>query len=237
MQIVTYAVSLPLWLTLYLSTASSITSSGSNLPSALDSDSIPACVILGFFVPAILSAIPLSESQTTNRKLGYMALWQMFPLWTGLLHQFARNLLPLLGVSQYTSAVTQQRTSKAIRRFYMTALLIATSTRCASLVVKLGTDYSTSMLTVLPVSLPSPFRISAFKTLEEGIAEFLAYDEIIGSFSLVIWAIFDLGKLLVNQDLVQQLQVLGGLLVAFFFAGPAGLILGTRWARDELLGL
>ena len=202
-------------------------------PSNLDCFSIVMSIIVGFVIPAALSTLPLSSSLTANDKLGYMAVWQVFPLWTGLIHQLLRILLP---VFSSTGPFEAHSTTKANKMFYSLALILAAGSRCLGKITELYMGSTGSIFQVSSMRFSPHPPASKFKTLEEGIGSFLAWDETLGSLSAVIWAFYELGSVATLPSFYQQVQYAGILAMLYVIAGPAGVLVATRWITDNIRG-
>ena len=202
-------------------------------PSNLDCFSIVISIVLGFILPAVLSALPLSNSLTANDKLGYMAMWQVFPLWTGSIHQLLRILLPIFSS---TGPFAAHSATKANKTFYSFALILAAASRCLGKLTELYIGSPSRIFQISSMRFSPRAPASKFKTLEEGIGSFLAWDETLGSLSAVLWAFYELGSVATWPSLFQQVQYVGMLAVLYVLAGPAGVVVATRWITDNIRG-
>lgn len=245
-QNATYAVVVPLYLIIYLST-SPLVSSRHVADFLLDSHvvtAVPVSIGLGYVVPAILMSLPAPSIVTFEQKQTFIAIWQAFPLWVAsfqaVLPTFTALLLPSRAVPYKTS-----HASNALRQVYLMLLVLAGIGQISTLTLLATSQWFPNLFAsefrgvfnlynvVVPVATSPSFKMSS---IGSGAFMLLQYDELIGSTSMVLFTtvlyVFTAQKVGSLQN-IRSLVARG--LAAGILTGPLGYAVACIWARDELI--
>ncbi len=243
-----YAIVVPLYLIMYLSTSPLMSSKckGNFLIDTSDTAAIPISIALGYVAPAILMSLPAPSVIDFQQKQTFMAIWQMFPLWVAIL----QAVLPYL-----TAAFLQDRTLssksshsfelKVLRYIYVMLLVVAgigqTSTATLIAASKWFPDVFApgfkGIFDFHKVFVPAAIYPSAMMpSIGSGALMLLQYDELIGSTSMALFAtvmyISACQGIKTSRSVVSL--VFQGLAIAIV-TGPLGFAVACIWARDEII--
>jgi hypothetical protein len=262
MQNVTFAVTVPLYLALHLLTSpaslaltprdAAASSPATNLLlSSLEVWVLPISVSLGCVLLEVLAGRTFLAPETRQT---FLALWQVFPLCTYLIQRMLTATLAALFPRSYNGAVyhsTAERDAgllRALRSTYAFAFCGAAVSHIAAWTLSLESVLlpdlfhpditSASLLHPRRVfAPPSPVDLTPPRDLAEGFHRLLLFDEYIGSFAFVVWALV-INRFAYTTSLrawAAHLRLLVTVAVLTLFSGPAGAAVWLVWQRDELV--
>ncbi|KAL8715780.1 MAG: hypothetical protein Q9220_000447 [cf. Caloplaca sp. 1 TL-2023] len=237
------AVLIPLYFALHLSTSPTVSSRKQCdlLPDSFRLSYLPFSITIGLILPSVLVALPAPTVLTYESKQVCMAIWQMFPLWVGLL----QGMMPL--ISSYISGAPgpengSERTIDHMRTIYamlMTVAMVSRISTCtiafsAILFPSLFAPRVAHLLTPMAVFVPRAATPSVkVPSIAAGAFQFLQYDEMVGESATVVWS----AALCVSgtgrksfSGWMKSIAI--GILIASL-AGPQGFAIAAVWARDE----
>lgn len=243
-----YAVIVPLYLIIYLSTSPLVSSKQAShyQVDAADSATIPISMALGYILPTVLMSLPAPSVINFDQKQIFMAIWQMFPLWVAVLQTILPHLIVTSTKSQVTTASQIHKNElRSLRRLYVILLVVAgigqvsTFTLLATFKWFPGLFASefTGVINSTNVFVPRAMSPSTkMPSIGAGAHILLQYDELIGSISMALFTtvlyihIYRITKVYNTWTT----QVLGGI-AALVLTGPLGYAVACTWARDELI--
>lgn len=247
-QNVAYAVMLPIYLIVYLSTSPLLASKGVSdfLVDSADIAAIPISMVLGYVIPAIIMCLPAPSAIGFERKQNWMAVWQPFPVWVAIFQAVLPYLMPVLGLGQKASSTPSSKQSlKSLRPLYIGLIIVAGIGQVSTITLVATSKWFPSLFAPKfrgvfnpsQVFLPAAVTPSAqMSTIGSGVHLFLQYDETVGStamaiFTTVMYALkYQTSKRSANvASLVAQ-----GLAIATL-TGPLGYAVACIWARDEMV--
>ena len=248
MQKVSFAVTMPIYGAIHLSTSPTLSSHTSSdfLCDVSELASIPLSMLIGYIVPAILLALPSPSVLGFDPKQALMATWQVFPIWVGLVQQILPFILSRCGVAvkhpTYHKHTSRQWISTArivyiVLFFFAGAVHISTLTLTASSaffpgLYKVEHPFNLSMV-FLPASISPSVKISS---IGSGALQLLQYDFFVGSLAFSIWASTLLLRTEGNDNFVWRwLTQMFGFILTTALVGPFGYAIACIWHRDELV--
>lgn len=243
-QLMTYAVSAPLFLGLQLLTSNvSFNPTARNLavPTAVV-NAIPAVFILAFIVPTFSMLLPAPGTVTFDQKQILIALWQPWPAYVSF-------LLTLVSVTSSSSRSSESpsKLRKSLRSAYTFALshaalnhIIAWSISLATVInpVMFSPDYRHSLHPSEVFTPRFPFLSADLrvKSVGEGIHIFLQWDFLIGSSAVLLWAV--IANVLAHRKIegeVGWFNFTCKVATSLALTGPIGTAVRLVWERDELV--
>lgn len=196
MQTIAYAVTMPVYLALYISTSPLLSPTAASLSlSSAEAAGLPLSMIFGLIVPAILFCLPAPSVVSFDQKQILMSFWQGFPLWVSLAHQVWKRTIPLLFPKFSTS--TKANNTLAIRLAYSFGLIVASVARVSTLTLSFASILIPNLYapefaaTLTPWKVFFPMAITPatkMPSLGAGFLLLLQYDQLVGSTSVLIWA-------------------------------------------------
>lgn len=245
-----YAVMIPIYLIIYLSTSPLILSRhvGDFVADNAAIAALPISMALGYVIPAILMSLPAPSVITFEHKQVFMAIWQMFPLWVAILQAG----LPYLRANFIETPTQSVRSSRmphlSSMRLLYTALLVVAGIGQISTMTLLAISKCFPNLfapgysgAFNPSNVFKPAAISPstkMPSIGSGAVLLLQYDELVGSTSM---AVFSSVIFFIAHKITRSSQSLASILAygfsALVFAGPLGYAVACIWARDELIAL
>ncbi|KAL8939484.1 MAG: hypothetical protein Q9211_002715, partial [Gyalolechia sp. 1 TL-2023] len=143
-------------------------------------------------------ALPAPSVVSYERKQLFIAIWQAFPIWIGLLQQiitFLRRSVMETAIVEYE--MTKRRTFGSMRTAYALMLTVATVTRVSAWTISISSILFPSIFAPEVVDSLTPFVV--FKpaavtasvkmpSLAAGSLQFLQYDEMVGAAATVVWS-------------------------------------------------
>ena len=254
MQVATFAVVMPLYLMIHLSTSPTVRSrkAKDHLVDIANIPCIPVSLVVGFGIPAILLSLPAPSVLTFDRKQTFIATWQAFPLWVELLQQVLSWVLAQMPrymhwMSPNPSQRTIAKTMGALRLVYVLVLAVAGITRISLITLCLTSKLFPALfapdfrgiLDPSKVLIPQSFLSSTkMPSIGAGAFQLLQYDEMIGSTALVLWSVAlyaNTYKSTANIDGMMISKMLLALVAAWSLFGGCGCAVCFTWARDEYI--
>lgn len=249
-QNLAYAVIIPLFLVVHLSTSPTVSSMAVADVSVEVSDilSIPIALIFGYALPTVLMSLPAPSFLDFATKQDLMAFWQFFPVWVSLLQLSAAFLIRFIGArmtADRKSDLEGKVSIKTLRSLYL--LLIATAAvsqiSTSSIVViselfsSLFASQYAGTMTFSRVFIPQAITPSTkMSSISDGAFMLLQYDECIGSLSVALWAAVLLAQSRNTRRMSENYVtsfIYGTIILAL--TGPLGFAVACVWARDELV--
>ena len=245
-QKVSFAVAMPLYMAVHLSTSPTFASHKSSdfICDVSELSSIPISMLIGYVVPAILLALPTPSVFDFNSKQGLMATWQAFPIWVGLLQQILPSVFSRFGVLSRTpnhpESVSLRWISTA-RKFYSSIFVFAGAIHISTFALIASSHAFPTLyrpehpLDLSMVFMPASISASTKMTsIGSGALQLLQYDFFVGSAASVIWASsLALKKNYDGDSLSRWITQIFWFIVLTTFTGPFGYVVACIWARDE----
>lgn len=254
MQNVTFAVIIPLYLLIHLSTSPTVSSNDPkdfyiDLPNL---SSIPFSIAIGYILPTAIAALPAPSVISFERKQAYMAIWQMFPLSV----QILQLAIPYLLAMSYPPPLSpnflipKRQGLGALRVVYIFLLTMAASSHLGTLTLLLTSKFFPALFAIPfvgifnPASVFWPVTISVshqVSSIGSGAMLMIQYDEIIGSVAVVLWALFLLATAFHRFSEERGANATTAWVLAFDFVtltalvGPLGYAVIAMWGRDEMV--
>ena len=243
-----YAVIVPIYLFIYLSTSPVVSSRhvSDHLVDTPDLVAIPVSLALGYVLPAIFMSLPAPSIIGSDQKQTFMSIWQMFPLWVAVLQE----LLPYLVASFVDKQTRVQRpvspdSLNALRAVYLGLLIVAGTGQIATLTLLATSQMFPSLFApeffgifrlsnvFKPAAISSSSRMPS---IGSGAFQLLQYDEITGSTAMATWATVLFANTYKSGKAYQSpvtLTLKG--IATLALTGPLGYAVACIWARDEIL--
>jgi hypothetical protein len=239
-QNVAYAVILPLYFVLFLSTSPTLSPNLSNVLATPDEVfSVPVSIILGFIVPSIAATLPAPSVLSFDNKQIIMAIWQAFPLWVAFVQLISKSLIGLLfPESRHRQGLLSHRFLYGVLFFISGATHIAAAAVSAfsSLFPALFAPEYKGVLDYSNVYVPAAITpATKMPSIVSGMFLLLQWDEIVGGAALLLWAVvlYVMAARDVYQNSLDWLLFLVVTGTLTFIAGPSGTAIALLWARDE----
>ncbi|KAL8827341.1 MAG: hypothetical protein Q9170_007054 [Blastenia crenularia] len=251
MQNAAFAVVIPLYLVIHLSTSPTVCSRKQSdfIPwsaEPLEVTSLPYAVALGFILPTIAMVLPAPSIVNYERKQLLIAIWQAFPVWVGILQQIivsSRRYFQQVAIIEYEA--TKKRTFDSMRTVYGLMLTAAVVTRVSAWTISFSALLFPSifapnvviLLTPSAVFKPAGFTASVkMPSIAAGSLQFLQYDEMVGAAAMILWsATLYLNIMKKKNTLVEWMSLMVKGFAIGAIAGPQGLAVAAMWARDEII--
>lgn len=266
-QNITFAVAVPLYLALHLLT-SPVASLGSSDRNAArralfvylwDLAVLTSAVTLGFIAPTLLMALrdPMGHDAATHYK--WIAIWQLFPVWTAVAQWVAHRAgYYLLGSMvprdddgrPTTPGVAFSVAVSGVYEFVLT-LCVATQLPVLTLValpsparsflasafpalapILEQVTFARTFVPNPPGAPPSPGLDYAPGELAAPVVDFLQWDFYVGSVPLLLWAVYLHQTTVRNPGPVALLRKIG---YWFVVGGPVAATAALLWERDEVV--
>lgn len=252
-QLWTFAVFMPLYLTIHLATSPTVSSHiaksyAVDVPNLL---SVPISLVIGFVLPSVLLSLPAPSVLTFDQKQAFIAFWQMFPIWFEILQQLFSFVMAKLLRGTLKSPTSPQKSSRrtmgALRSVYIFALAIAGVTHVTAVMLCM-----TSML--FPALFAPEFRgelnpsnvfltqsffaSKPMSSIGAGALQLLQYDDMVGSIALQLWALalyLDTNLRTSKVSSWTAIKVVSAFVASTVLFGSCGCALCFIWARDELV--
>lgn len=212
LQNISYAVTVPLWLTLHIITSpvsKRFSESEANsvlLVLTLDLRILPISVILGFILPSVLMILPSPEVVSSPTHQIYIAIWQLFPLWTVAIHISLRIICQTVSATKIIKdsnkgpAILTASYLNNVKYIYGFALGMCALTQAPVLLLTLLPQTIFTHLSPIlsrfgkhsfrETFLPYiPSQSKQVSSLAEGVITFLQWDIYIGSTALLLWSV------------------------------------------------
>ncbi|MCJ1392879.1 hypothetical protein MMC18_005751 [Xylographa bjoerkii] len=243
-QNITWAVTMPIYLTLYLATSPTVFATKTTiLTNFHETAGLPFSLFTGFIVPAVMLSLPAPSVQSFESKQTWLAVWQAFPIWVSVFQQVFKRCIESAAPRTSRKTITNDR--NMMRIVYGFLILFAGATQVA-----IGTLSATSLLfpglfargyagifnpskAFIPTAITSSAKMP---TIGSGALLFLQYDEAIGSIAVLLWASFMfLNVYGMKQPFKQWVKLALGIALLTITTGPMGCSAALMWARDEMV--
>ncbi|KAI8201555.1 Epoxide hydrolase aurD [Colletotrichum sp. SAR 10_76] len=235
-QLITFGVTLPVYFLAWLWTSEipSATSAFSfadaiSIPPA-DGETVTTAWSLGVLLPSILAGLPRTQFFSPYFQEAALAIWQAFPLWTGIL----QAILPKLTTAPEARLETAETKIARFGRIYTFTLALATA--CHYGVVGYVVLKSESAAGVAPLEMlgqilrPTwPWSIAPMASLEKGILALLQWDMYCASLATWSWLAY---MAYARAGVGQVVMDLGKAVMWSCVVGPGGAALAVVWGRD-----
>jgi hypothetical protein len=246
MQATGYGFTMPIWSILSLLCSNTVGSWSKDLAKSIRIkdpaylDTLPRSLIIGYIVPTILMAVPIS-SNTLHQWLG--GLWQGFPVWVALAQWSLKNI-PWLWF-QASNAKERLNNRYLLHSAYLFAFTLTSGSHLATfgtiaardLFPSLFPEWARDTLTLKNVFVPpNPQNPGLKSSMAAAIHNFFQYDQYIGSIAALAWASTAWASSrksgLGFKDWAWLVSQLVGVSLV---GGPAGAMIALMWNRDESL--
>ena len=250
MQNLAYAVIIPLFLVVHLSTSPTVSSMAVTDFSVEFADilSIPIALTFGYALPTVLMSLPAPSFLDFATKQDLMAFWQFFPVWVSLLQLSTAFLIRFIG-ARMTADKRAEPEGKAsietLRSIYILLIVAAGVSQTSTLSIVVISELFSSLfasqyagiMSFSRVFIPQAITTSTkMSSISDGAFMLLQYDECIGSLSVALWAALLLAQSRntrrISESLVTSFMY-GTIILAL--TGPLGFAVACVWARDELV--
>lgn len=244
MQNFAYAVVIPLYLVVQLLTVGEANASNSAVDLAHLVTIIPA-LLLGYAFPTILMALPAPSIVSFDQKQWFVAFWQFFPVWVGLL-QWGMSLIVRRTGYAGTEGVQDRGTQMRRLRWVYTLLLSGAALFRWSTLQFVATAHAFPGLFAEQLdglwnfgSVFFPKALSPETKMDsvgEGAHLLLQYDSMIGNLAMVLWALVSYVR--ARKLAAPALHIIMFVMLcvgAAVLTGPIGLVVGLVWAKDDLV--
>ena len=248
LQNLAYAVIIPIYLAIYLS-SSPLVSSRNAHDYFVDRhvlSAIPLSMVFGYVIPTILMSLPAPSILSFHQKQTCIAIWQMFPMWVALLQAIIPSLFLTFKADQRLGGKEARKIELSTpRRLYIlfvviagighvsTATLLATSKWFPGLFAPQFKGVFDLQAVFLPAAVSPSVKMPS---IGAGALLLLQYDQLIGSASMVVFATV---MYVVARRQTGSRHSIGSLLMwglaAAVVTGPLGYAVACVWARDELV--
>ena len=247
-QKLSFAVSMPIYMAIHLLTSPTVSSRQSKdfVFDVSELASIPLSVLVGYGVPAILLALPSPSVLDFDFKQGFMAAWQLFPIWVGLLQQVLPPIMAKFGVASKhpkdKDYLSQQWMSTA-RVVYTVLFFFAGAVHTSTIALVASSEFFPGLYTpehpfdlsmvFMPPSISASTKMSS---IGSGALQLLQYDLYVGATAFAIWASAMLLNTKHSEDSLRP-WIAQGLkaIVLTALVGPFGYGIACIWNRDELV--
>lgn len=253
LQNATLAVIIPLYLFVHLSTSPTTASTDPTLflIEPIDLASVVISLILSYILLLILVALPAPSLLSFDQKQIVLAIWQLFPVWTELLHQgtvlLLRNVMSQDKTSKPVTATNRRDPPKmgGLRSVYIFLVFIAGSTHIATLTLMATSKWFPRLFAIgyegvfnpskvfWPVAASTSIKMSS---IGSGILMMIQYDAIISSLAIVLWAVFLFTNAMSQKKKFETAYVfIFDFITLTALLGPMGYTVVCIWARDEMI--
>ena len=245
-----YAVIVPLFLIIHLSTSPTVssTSAADFAVSLADTLSIPVALTLGYAFPTVLMSLPVPSVLNFSTKQNFMAFWQFFPVWVSMLQPVVAYSVGFISdrmTSEKKPEPRQKASIETLRSLYILLIAVAGASQISTLSIITLSELFPSLFAARYVGVmdfsrvffPQAITTSAvMSSIGDGAFMLLQYDEYIGSLSIATWAAVLLLQTRENHRMSANYptSIIYGLVI-MALTGPLGFAVACIWARDELV--
>ena len=247
MQNFTFAVFIPMMLTIHLFTSPTVTSThvADYLVDIPDILSVLPAMVIGFDVPSVLMSLPAPSVLSFHRKQVFMAIWQFFPLWVSIVQQLVSFLAKSLPREKSKRDEQQRKSIRAMRITYATLLFSAAFNQLSTFVLVAVSHLFPGMLApefktawnfsnvFVPKAVTAATKMDS---IASGTNVLLQYDELIGSVAMQLWALVLFFQ---TRDIVprpmHKIRFFVLSVMTLALTGPLGFVVALVWARDEMI--
>ena len=247
MQVITYGITIPIFLLVHLSTSPTVTSRQVrdylvDLPDIL---SVLPAMIVGFAVPTVLMALPAPSILTFYQKQVFLAIWQCYPVWVGILHQIFSFAINAVGKKDLKHHDQQEVSMRATRVLYAILILNGAVSQLSTFQFGATVNLFPGLFApefqstwnfrgvFIPKSITAATKVDS---IGSGSHLLLQYDELVGDVSMSLWA-FTL-FIQAQASTIRPLQIVRYVIIGYLvaaLAGSLGFVVAAIWARDELI--
>lgn len=213
---------------------------------------LPFALAMGYGFPSILMCLPAPRIISHDKKQIFLFIWQLFPLWIGLIHYGAIQMSRRFLSSKTTSPlknITQSRaaTLRGLRLTYLAAIAIAAITHLGTIFLVI---FNRQLVPYLPAVLVAADPIAVFRLwpavpnlahygkipqvadIAEGFLVLLQYDTVFAGLGVLVWAMWLRSRV---GGRGSGLRVVGSAIWQTALLGPCGAAVGQMWMRDEVV--
>ncbi len=239
-----YAVVIPFWCIVYLSTSPMVSSRrvSNFMVDVPDLAGIAFSMILGYFLPSILMSLPAPSIIDHDLKQWLMTFWQFFPVWVSVVQGVVAYLLPRI---EEASAVPDFHMLRSMRVLYAGLLTAAGIGQVSTMSLMATSKFFPGLFAPEFVGVFNPSNVflpaaiypsTKMPSTGAGALLLFQYDNCIGSASMALWSTTLFVNTYRNGKTSQSkaLIVLGGIMM-MVLTGPLGYVTALIWARDELI--
>ena len=243
-QNLAYAVIIPLWCIVYLSTSPVIFSRciSDFTVSLPDLAGIAISMILGYMLPTILMSLPAPSIIDHDLKQWLMTFWQFFPVWVSVAHGMVTYLLPRLGEA---NAVPNTHKLRSMRVLYIGLLTTAGIGQISTMALMATSKFFSGLFAPEFAGVFNPSNVfvpaavspsTKMPSIGAGALLLFQYDQLVGSMSMCLWSTALFINTYRNGAIKQSmaLLVVGGVTM-MTLTGPLGFVTACIWARDEMI--
>lgn len=241
-QNLSYAVIIPIYCILHLSTSPTVMATqvaDEFAVDLVDIDCLPWCMIFGFVLPSVLMSLHAPSICGHQWKQTFMAIWQVFPVWMSLSHQLIASL------TKKAKTVSQGNPIGSLRNLYVLLLVAAGITQVSTFtLVGVSTAFPSlfapefaGIFNLSKVFIPRGITPSTkMDSIGSGALMLMQYDQLIGSTAIDLWAsiLFLQARRRARKESISPSLVFNGA-AAMLLAGPLGYAIACIWARDEII--
>ncbi|KAL8798297.1 MAG: hypothetical protein Q9182_006789 [Xanthomendoza sp. 2 TL-2023] len=197
----------------------------------------------GLVLPTVLLALSAPSIITYERKQLFIAIWQAFPLWTGILQiviPFARTSF----LDRKAGEKAEKYTINSMRTIYACMLAVAVVTQISTCTIIglsvlfpiiLAPEFVRLLkpsMVLRPVSVSPAVKMPS---IAAGALQLLQYDEMLGAFAMVVWSSALYINAMERRSLASWATLFVKGVVIGALAGPQGFAVAAIWARDECI--
>ena len=201
---------------------------------------LPYAIILGYVIPTVLMALPLSNS-VIHQYL--VAVWQCYPVLLFILWELFANLPAGYSFRQNEKQKSRECIASqmsALHPAYSLVFHISQFTHMITFIILLSSLFpstSSQNLGFAAVFIPQNcFSVAQMESMAKAALSFFQYDQYVGSTAMFVWVA------VLHYRSVPQLLTSGywasvypKVFRSFLKAGPAGVFLTLMWDRDKAL--
>ncbi|KAL2873772.1 hypothetical protein SGCOL_011088 [Colletotrichum sp. CLE4] len=208
------------------------------LAAAISIDSVQARAVIGSltfgaFLPTLLAALPCPSIITSRTQEILLAVWQAFPLWSGIAQFIFAQLIGTLGVVSEAAKSRRQTKINDFRRIYTYTLSVVAVTSYGVIGYvfwKAGWALEPAIEAMMQILRPtSPWSQMKMASLERGILDLLRWDTYCASLATWTWIAYLAYE---TKGVGQVVMDLGKLVIWSAVVGPGGAALAVVWGRD-----
>ena len=243
-QNVAYAVVMPIWCFIYLSTSRVVSSRRLSdfLVNVPNLAGIAISMVLGYALPTILMALPAPSIIDHDLKQSLMSSWQVFPAWVSIIQGVMSYLLPQLGEA---SEARSTQKLKWMRVLYASLLITAGIGQASTITLMATSKFFPGLFAPEFVGVFNPSSVflpaatspsTKMPSIGAGTLLLLQYDHYIGSTAMALWSTVLFANTYrsgTNKQSIVLMIIEGVVMLAL--TGPLGYATACVWARDELI--
>ena len=248
-----FAVVIPIYFMLHLSTSPTVSSRNKSdfiprFSEHLHISTLPYSIALGLVLPTVAMALPAPSFVSHERKQLFIAIWQAFPIWVGVLQQiipFLTHYFTDTAVREYSeNKSTEYYTFTKMRSVYVLMLTVAIVSRVSTWTISISSVVFPSIFApgfvdhLSPSAVFRPAGATAslkMPSIAAGALQFLQYDEMVGAAAMCIWSAALYITAMERKSIRGWVSLVMKGIVIEALAGPHGFAVVAVWARDEII--